>query len=682
MRLKLVHGLCAILILTMLFGGWQVSYAAKMPSRSAPANLYCDSIHAEYPAVVKVGSLYYAYYSGFGCSWLLHYASSVDGIHFDKQGLLDLNDGWSEQQAFPFALYEDGRFKLWYGGGLPYRIGYAESVDGVHFFAQPQPVLDPGPAGSWDAGDLVRPSILKLANPAATMLQALNLPLTSTQLYLMYYNAFSSSNPDPGVGYDTAIGLAASLDGLRWQRYDQNPIITSDQEIYTCFALRVEGAYYLYYRIAGDVQLSTSIDGLHFATYAGNPVLSRQPNTWQAEQVYGVFILPLDDGSYRMYYNGIRHLGGGWGMIGIASSTDLIHFTSRSDNPAITVGNTPANFTASANPDGTISASWHRVLADDSTYELRYGTSPGNYDQGLAVSTVESITFLPLEPSPDGSYYLTLIGSKGGEPGYPAEEQMVQVAAPCRTKRDGSGCPTSTATASSTATATASPTATVADSATASSTASTTAVPTATPTATTPACTVSFSDVPASNIFYSDIQYLACRGLVSGFVGGAFQPDSGITRAQFAKIMALSFNLNTPPPNAPAFSDVPTTNIFYPYIEAASTAGLINGLGASQCQQLGTAAPCYGPDLPVSRVVVAVIVQRERHYPVYAPTAPTFADLPPTAFGYSAVESLVQQGINSGGPCGDGSRLCYLPSAKSTRGETSKVVHHALLIAP
>jgi len=190
------------------------------------------------------------------------------------------------------------------------------------------------------------------------------------------------------------------------------------------------------------------------------------------------------------------------------------------------------------------------------------------------------------------------------------------------------------------------------------------------------ACTVSFSDVPSSYIFYTDIQFLACRGVIGGFAGGTFQPNNNTTRGQFAKIAALGFGIPAYNPPAPDFSDVAPGNVFYPYVEAAYHAGVVNGLTASQCTATGTNSPCYGPNVQISRAQVAVIVQRARSYPIVTTTTPTFADVPAGNFAYAAVETLAGRNIISGAACTGG--LCFRPNDNIRRGELSKVVRRAI----
>lgn len=139
-----------------------------------------------------------------------------------------------------------------------------------------------------------------------------------------------------------------------------------------------------------------------------------------------MFIRRNEAGGYTMYYNGIPELGGNYGMIGITDGPDLTHFTPRSDNPAITIGDTPANF-ATANPvKQTISLSWHRVVTDATNYTLKYGVQSGVYTATVDVTGLGSYTLRPPGPA---DYYLTVTASRDGVESYPAEERHVRLVA-------------------------------------------------------------------------------------------------------------------------------------------------------------------------------------------------------------------------------------------------------------
>lgn len=108
------------------------------------------------PCMLVVDGIIHLYYEAWGvrsdgyshsdyASLQIGHATSIDGIHFvkdkdnpvvalGKEGEFDYAGSWD-----PFVIYEDGLFKMWYGGGVkPNELGYATSKDGSHFTKQQQ----------------------------------------------------------------------------------------------------------------------------------------------------------------------------------------------------------------------------------------------------------------------------------------------------------------------------------------------------------------------------------------------------------------------------------------------------------------------------------------------------------------------------------------------------------------
>ena len=100
--------------------------------------------------VLKAGNLFHMYYEAWGVrseklqdynSLQIGHATSKDGLHWTKDPanpVLPKGDAgdWDADGAWdPFVLYEDGQFKMWYGGGMDQHCdwGYAVSTDGIHF---------------------------------------------------------------------------------------------------------------------------------------------------------------------------------------------------------------------------------------------------------------------------------------------------------------------------------------------------------------------------------------------------------------------------------------------------------------------------------------------------------------------------------------------------------------------
>ena len=80
-----------------------------------------------------------------------------------------------------------------------------------------------------------------------------------------------------------------------------------------------------------------------------------------------------------------------------------------------------------------------------------------------------------------------------------------------------------------------------------------------------------------SDYFYTSVRYLACQGAISGYAGGIFGPYYNATRGQISKLVVLAGGWAIDTAGGPHFSDVLPTNPFYPYIETAFNHQLITG---------------------------------------------------------------------------------------------------------
>jgi hypothetical protein len=66
----------------------------------------------------------------------LKYAESRDGILWNREGVIGLDYASADEYAFgrPCVLRDSGLYRMWYSvRGDRYRIGYAESVDGIEW---------------------------------------------------------------------------------------------------------------------------------------------------------------------------------------------------------------------------------------------------------------------------------------------------------------------------------------------------------------------------------------------------------------------------------------------------------------------------------------------------------------------------------------------------------------------
>jgi hypothetical protein len=205
-----------------------------------------------------------------------------------------------------------------------------------------------------------------------------------------------------------------------------------------------------------------------------------------------------------------------------------------------------------------------------------------------------------------------------------------------------------------------------------------------TPTSTPAACAIQFSDVPVGSTFYPYIHCLACRGIVSGYADGTFQPNNPVTRGQLSKIVSNSAGYSETHTEV-TFQDVPVDSTFYQYIERLATRGFISGYPCG-----GDNEPCVPPDnLPyfrpnndVTRGQTSKIVASAAGLPAPPSGQQSFEDVPEGSTFWQWIEALATTGAISGYPCGGDNEPCvppdnlpyFRPNNDVTRGQSTKIV--------
>ena len=207
-------------------------------------------------------------------------------------------------------------------------------------------------------------------------------------------------------------------------------------------------------------------------------------------------------------------------------------------------------------------------------------------------------------------------------------------------------------------------------------------------TATATSCPTTFSDVPPGAYFYTPVEFLACRQVVSGYSDGTFRPFNTTTRGQMVKIVAAAFGLASYiPPNGNTFADVPPMQPFFPFIEAAAHANVVSGYNCG-----GPGEPCdaqnrpyFRPSGAVTRAQLTKITVVAAGWPLSNPATGTFADVPPNTTFYSFIETAychtILNGYACGGPgepCDPQNRPYFRQYNEAIRAQIAKIVYLAL----
>jgi predicted GH43/DUF377 family glycosyl hydrolase len=104
----------------------------------------------------------------------IKYAESEDGIHWNRQGkvAIEYSSDWEGGISRPSVIIEDGKYKMWYSyrgkwdyrenTANSYRIGYAESSDGINWERKDKEAGIDISADGWDSEMIEYPVVFDL----------------------------------------------------------------------------------------------------------------------------------------------------------------------------------------------------------------------------------------------------------------------------------------------------------------------------------------------------------------------------------------------------------------------------------------------------------------------------------------------------------------------------------------
>ena len=260
-------------------------------------------------------------------------ATSKDGITWERvRGPLTMGAAFepvpSTEGRFDNAhvgissiYYDNGLYWMWYFGGdqtvierttptgtvrakgLSMLPGCAISRDGLNWIrlegTYRGAFLDRGGPDDWDALFCSWPRVLK-----------------DDDGYKMYYH---THNPDKG-GF--LVGMAVSEDGFHWEKVGQilgpgKPGSFDEGGLSCRYVLKVDGQYLMFYEGTNAsgyycIGLALSDDGIKWrrdeaGEQPGGPLFCHAPKgsgRWDARAIGTPCVVPMSNGSYRMYYVG------------------------------------------------------------------------------------------------------------------------------------------------------------------------------------------------------------------------------------------------------------------------------------------------------------------------------------------------------------------------------------------
>jgi predicted GH43/DUF377 family glycosyl hydrolase len=131
-----------------------------------------DPYSISYPFVFEDDVVYRMWY-GSNLRWgkeqkdmahLIKYAESPDALHWKREGVIALHFKSDSEYAMsrPCVLKEAGIYKMWYSyRGESYRIGYAESEDGINWTRKDNEVGMDVSASGWDSEMIEYPYVFE-----------------------------------------------------------------------------------------------------------------------------------------------------------------------------------------------------------------------------------------------------------------------------------------------------------------------------------------------------------------------------------------------------------------------------------------------------------------------------------------------------------------------------------------
>lgn len=269
---------------------------------------------------------------------------------------------WDQTTAVATTvLFHQGIYKMWYEGDSGF--GYATSPDGLVWIKDTlhNPILEPGPPGSWDEMAVNNASVL-----------------IHNSIYHLWYSGVDAN-------HDNRIGHATSPDGIFWTKDTANPVLDlgttapwdTNEAMHPC-VIYEDNLFKMFYNGYGSntqrILYAYSSDGTDWTGYTAHPMLQPGSSGSWDDWELGPLAILHDADNYHMWYTG-------WDdststatiQIGYAASSNGLSWTRGSAQPVLSPGN-PGDWDSEA-------VGVPSVILESGLYKMWYGGFDGSYYQ-------------------------------------------------------------------------------------------------------------------------------------------------------------------------------------------------------------------------------------------------------------------------------------------------------------
>ncbi len=172
-----------------------------------------------------------------------------------------------------------------------------------------------------------------------------------------------------------------------------------------------------------------------------------------------------------------------------------------------------------------------------------------------------------------------------------------------------------------------------------------------------------FTDLGSVPWAQTAITALSAKGIINGRSDSVFDPNANITRAEFAKIVCTALNISDNG-NDRQFSDVSSSDWFYPYVRIAAGNGIVNGVSDT----------AFDPNAVIKREDMAAMLYRAINVSgksLPAGAAKSFADEGSiNDYAKESVSALSAAGVINGL-----SDTEFSPASTATRAQSAAIIY-------